>query len=86
MADNNGRINARSPFYEAEWLTFSDETEAVIAEKSFEKAQNRATPVPESEAILSKQDCPEDKIIRTLHPKEIFRKGDYAIYDIGENV
>ena len=53
---------------------------------SSEKAQNRATPVPEPEAILSKQDCPEDKIIRTLHPKEFFRKGDYAIYDIGENV
>ena len=45
-----------------------------------------ATPVETPAAILSKQDCPSDRIIRTLYPKELFRRGDYAIYDIGENV
>lgn len=29
---------------------------------------------------------PEDRVVRRLYPKCIFRRGDYAIYDIGENV
>lgn len=51
-----------------------------------EKTLNRAVPVNAPAAILSRQDCPSDRIIRTLYPKELFRRGDYAIYDIGENV
>ncbi len=37
-------------------------------------------------AILCKQECPSDKVIRTIKPTVLFRKGDYAIYDLGENV
>lgn len=37
-------------------------------------------------AVLQEQTCPPDKVIRTLTPKCIFKKGDYAIYDVGENV
>ena len=37
-------------------------------------------------AVLNEQDCIPDKITRTLTPKCIYRKGSYAIYDIGENV
>ncbi len=37
-------------------------------------------------AVLNEQDCIPDKITRTLKPKCIYRKGSYAIYDIGENV
>lgn len=51
-----------------------------------EKTLNCAVPVNAPAAILSRQDCPSDRIIRTLYPKELFRRGDYAIYDIGENV
>ncbi|MBQ8182699.1 MAG: family 78 glycoside hydrolase catalytic domain [Clostridia bacterium] len=37
-------------------------------------------------SILQEQTCPADKVIRKLKPVCIFKKGDYAIYDIGENV
>ena len=37
-------------------------------------------------SVLQEQTCPPDKIIRKLQPKCIFKKGDFAIYDIGENV
>lgn len=37
-------------------------------------------------SVLSEADFTPDRIIRILHPKCIFKKGDYAIYDIGENV
>lgn len=37
-------------------------------------------------AVLSEQDCPPDRVIRTLQPTCIFKKGDYAVYDVGENV
>ena len=37
-------------------------------------------------SVLQEQDCLPDKIIRKLKPKCIFRRGDYAVYDIGENV
>ncbi len=37
-------------------------------------------------ALLREQICPEDRVIRTVTPKCIFRRGDYAVYDIGENV
>ncbi len=36
--------------------------------------------------LLSEQDCLPDRVIRKIKPKCIFRKGDYAIYDIGENI
>ncbi|MBQ5995032.1 MAG: family 78 glycoside hydrolase catalytic domain [Clostridia bacterium] len=38
------------------------------------------------QSILTLQSCPEDKIIRTVNPKIIFEKSDYAIYDLGENL
>ncbi len=37
-------------------------------------------------SVLQEQDCLPDKIIRKLKPKCIFRRGNYAVYDIGENV
>ncbi len=37
-------------------------------------------------SVLQEQDCLPDKIIRKLKPKCIFKRGDYAVYDIGENV
>lgn len=37
-------------------------------------------------ALLSEQNFPPDKVVSVLHPKCIFKKGDYAIYDIGENI
>ncbi len=37
-------------------------------------------------SLLEEQTCPPDKITRVLKPKCIFKRGDYAIYDVGENV
>lgn len=37
-------------------------------------------------SILQEQDCLPDRIIRELNPECIFRRGDYAVYDIGENI
>lgn len=37
-------------------------------------------------AVLREQKCPPDRVIRTITPSCIFRRGDYAVYDIGENV
>lgn len=37
-------------------------------------------------SVLEEQQCTPDRIIRKLKPECIFKRGDYAIYDIGENV
>ncbi|HBL41152.1 MAG TPA: hypothetical protein DDY98_06125, partial [Ruminococcaceae bacterium] len=41
--------------------------------------------MPAPLAVLNKQACPVDREIRTIQPKEIYRFGDTAIYDLGEN-
>lgn len=46
----------------------------------------KANVIKKPTALLQEQTCPQDKVIRKLKPKCIFRKGDYAIYDIGENI
>lgn len=52
-----------------------------VSSEGLKHADETAAP----KAIFNKQDCPADRVTRTLYPKEIFRRGDYAIYDIGEN-
>lgn len=37
-------------------------------------------------AVLSEADFPKDKVIRSIEPERIFKMGDIAIYDLGENV
>ncbi len=37
-------------------------------------------------SVLNEADFTPDRIVRKIKPKCIFKKGDYAIYDIGENV
>ncbi len=54
-------------------------------ERDKSKLKNASeTEAPRS--VFSKQDCPEDKIIRKIAPKRVFKMGDYAVYDLGENV
>ncbi len=36
--------------------------------------------------VLTKQNCPADREVRTITPKKIYSFGDLAIYDLGENV
>lgn len=52
---------------------------------SFENWKN-ADIVKAPLSLLEEQTCPPDKVVRKLKPKCIFKKGDYAIYDIGENI
>lgn len=42
--------------------------------------------IPAPVSVLNEADFTPDRIIRKLKPKCIFKKGDYAIYDIGENI
>lgn len=37
-------------------------------------------------SLICEQTCPADRVVRTVQPVCIFRRGDYAVYDIGENV
>jgi len=32
------------------------------------------------------QDCPNDKVIRSLVPQKLYDDGEYSVYDIGENI
>lgn len=49
---------------------------------SFKSAKTAAAP----HALLREQKCPHDRVIRTIKPRCIFRRGDFAVYDIGENI
>ena len=40
--------------------------------------------LPETEYYI--QDCPADKVIRTLEPKKIFETDGFDLYDLGENI
>lgn len=39
-----------------------------------------------SSSLLDEQTCTPDKVIRTIKPKRIIHRGDYSIYDLGENI
>ena len=92
VAQSDDRVLWKPSFITRQNIYFGEKQDLRIGGYDFsqtdgaEPAPNRATPVAAPAAILSKQDCPADRVIRTVVPKEIFRKGDYAIYDIGENV
>lgn len=45
-----------------------------------------AEPVSAPVSVLNEADFTPDRVVRKIKPVCIFRKGDYAIYDIGENV
>lgn len=47
---------------------------------------NKVTVVKAPVSVLNEADFTPDRIVRKLKPKCIFQKGDYAIYDVGENV
>lgn len=43
-----------------------------------------AVELPETEYFV--QDCPNDRIIRSLEPKKLYEKDGFAVYDIDENI
>ena len=42
--------------------------------------------IPAPKALLTEQDCPPDRVIRTLAPTLLGVFGDRAVYDAGENI
>ena len=62
--------------YNGDWMKpeFDDSSWKNVAEYA----------MPETEFYI--QDCPNDKIIRTLKCKKLFETDDYAVYDVGENI
>lgn len=92
LAKSDSEVLWKKSFITRQNIYFGEKQDLRIGDYDFseitddEKTLNRATPVNAPSVILSRQDCPSDKIIRTLYPEEVFRRGDYAIYDIGENV
>ncbi|MBE6799758.1 MAG: hypothetical protein E7529_00980, partial [Ruminococcaceae bacterium] len=66
--------DARIGYYDFSDVSYSTET--------WKNAEVISAPV----SVLNETDFTPDRIIRKLKPKCIYKKGDYAIYDIGENV
>ncbi len=70
---------------------YGEEQDTRIGGYDFKESDNEgewlnATAVEAPLAVLSLQDCLPDKVIRKIKPKCVFRRGDYAIYDVGQNV
>ena len=38
------------------------------------------------DTVFRKQKCPSDKVIRMITPQKIYESGDFAVYDVGENI
>ena len=50
------------------------------------KDWSNATPIQKPCAVLVEQKCPADRTVKIHKPVCIFKRGDYAVYDIGENI
>lgn len=48
----------------------------------WKKCDKAAAPL----SLLRLYSYPKDRVVRTITPKCIFKRGDYAVYDIGENI
>ncbi len=58
---------------------FSDLSDDMSSWKNAEKSEPPVT-------LICEQDCIPDRVIRKITPECIFKKGDYAIYDLKEGV
>lgn len=92
LAESDNRVLWKKSFITRQNMYFGEKQDLRIGGYDFTDVLWQADGLHNAEqadapaAILSKQDCPSDKVIRTIKPSVIFRKGDYAIYDLGENV
>lgn len=59
-----------------------DFSDTSYSTESWKNAEIISAPV----SVLSEADFTPDRVIRKIKPECIFKKGDYAIYDIGENI
>ncbi len=63
-------------------IGYYDFSDVSYSTKNWEAPETISAPV----SVLNEADFTPDRIVRKLKPKCIYKKGDYAIYDIGENV
>lgn len=61
---------------------YYDFSDASYSTESWKTPEIISAPV----SVLNEADFTPDRIVRKLKPKCIYKKGDYAIYDVGENV
>ena len=75
--------------YEPTFLTFSnlflgEVQDARLFGKPAQARPVETVPAPDSRLML--QQCPPDRVIRTVTPKLIHEDGEKRIYDVGENI
>ncbi|MCR5207262.1 MAG: family 78 glycoside hydrolase catalytic domain [Eubacterium sp.] len=91
VAKSDGGVLWKKSFITRQNIYFGEKQDMRIggydfSDYSYSGFVNCAQPTAAPEAELNRQDCPPDRIIRTLKPELIFRRGDYAVYDLGECV
>lgn len=83
VAVSDANVRYRSSFVTRTNIYFGETHDARLIDSADWQA---VSVLPEPLSILTKQTCPPDREIRTIAPQVIYRFGDTAIYDLGENV
>ncbi len=89
---SNEDVKYRKSFVEKTNIYYGETHDARLGGYDFsvtdENAESylRAEVVEKPVSVFDEQDCIPDKVIRKIKPNCIFKKGDYAIYDLGENI
>ena len=92
LAKSDSSLKYRKSFVQRANIYYGEDHDARLGGYDFSDASEctdawkNADVICDPISVLQEQDCLPDKIIRRLKPKCIFRRGDYAVYDIGENV
>ncbi len=92
LAKSDGSLKYRKSFVQRANLYYGEDHDARVGGYDFSDvsestdAWKNADIIADPLSILQEQDCLPDKIVRRLKPRCIFKRGDYAVYDIGENV
>ena len=92
LAKSDSSLKYRKSFVQRANLYYGEDHDARVGGYDFTDVSEctdswaNADVIADPLSILQEQDCLPDRIVRKLKPECIFRRGDYAVYDIGENV
>ena len=92
LAVSDDRLKFKKSFVQRANIYYGEDHDARVGSYDFTDTSectdnwSRAIEIAEPLAVLQEQDCLPDRIIRRLKPKCIYKRGDYAVYDLGENV
>lgn len=92
LAKSDGSLKYKKSFVQRANLYYGEDHDARVGGYDFTDVSEctdswaNADVIADPLSILQEQDCLPDRIVRNLKPECIFRRGDYAIYDIGENI